>query len=186
MARIHRVNIGRSVFSLMGVICIIAAVVLIAIFMLRGETTSIDSGSIETAQSLACKGDNLIYPYSEGIDAEKRSLKINVILNNDELSSVSLIYKIYPKDASAIQQNTTNLHIAVNKSFGESGLGTDALGATYSSLADSVQMTFYAEARSINGVTAKYFLLENTSGNYVKDAIMQAYSNKGLSCILEE
>lgn len=161
------------------------AVVFLILFLLQGETKYSDSeGSTIKTQSITCAGDDITYPFQTA--SKSGAIKIHTVLNDDKLKSVSLVYKLYYSDPTVIEQVTTRMNADMNRAFGENGLGADALGVTYSPLSDSVQMTLYAERKNLNSSTAKFFLLEGSSGDYKKDEILQIYGGKNLDCALSE
>lgn len=177
---------NNTILSLIGLTALIIAIILTLLSMLYGNTTIVEGGDIKTTQSLTCESDQVVYPFFENDKANKRLLKISVIMHDDKVDTISLVYKLYYDDNRMIDGFTTSLHSAITESFGADGLEADALGATYSVLSDAAQMLLYAEARNINEVTNKYFLLENVKDVYEKDNVLKAYGAKGLKCVLNE
>lgn len=177
----------KWVLILIGSLLIVASIVSIIIFLLQGKTMSRYGGSnIENTQSVSCYSDMADYPFYNASDSGRHSIKINAILDNDRLSVVSLVYKIYFDNAKVIEQNNTHLRAAMNKAFANDGLGANAFDAAYSSLADSVQMTLYAERQQLNGNTSSYFLLDGANVNFAKENIIAIYNSKGLNCTVDE
>ena len=165
-------------------LCVLA-IILLVIFLLQGETKYSDSeGSTIKTQSITCVGNNITYPFQTA--PGNGTVKIHAILNDDKLKSISLVYELHYSDPKIVEQETTKLNADMNRAFGENGLGADTLGATYSPLIDSVQMTLYADRKSLNSNSAKFFLLEESSGDYRKDEILQIYGDKNLDCALSE
>lgn len=169
-----------------GVILLVIAAVLVFFFLLNGNIVSVASNSnIKAVQSVVCENDNVIYPFFQDV-ADGHHLKINMILEDDELDTISLVYKLYYKDVAVIEQENVNFRVAMGKSFGANGLGADSLNATYSSLPDAVQLTLYAEQNDISDVASRYLLLDEIDGDYKKDAIVKVYNSIGLNCIINE
>ena len=183
---LHNKNNSVSAIIFAGAVFLIIALVLGVLFLMGGNTTTIigDSG-FDAVQSITCENDNVIYPFFQD-DAYKRYLKINMILKDNELETISLIYKIYFDDSSTIERNNNNFRATMNKSFGAYGLRADSLNATYSSLSDAVQLSLYAERDDINDVTSRYLLLDEINGNYEKNDIVKVYNSIGLDCIINE
>lgn len=178
-------NNKRSWLFVSGIGLCALAVVFLILFLLQGKTKYSDSkGSTIKTQSITCASDNVVYPFQTASGGG--AIKIHIVLNDDKLKSISLVYRLYYSDSSAIEQETTRLNADMNRAFGENGLGVDALGVTYSPLADSVQMTLYTERKSLNSDSAKFFLLEESSGDYTKDKILRIYGDKNLNCALSE
>lgn len=172
---------------MVGLVLIVLAVVAFVAFLLHGSSITVNGGgNVTTTHSVSCEGNDATYPFGNSGEADKKSLSVKMVLNGDKMSTISLVYKLYYSDVSKIEKARMNFNSAINESFGESGIEADSFGATYSILSDAMQMTLYAEAKDINETAAKYFLLEDTNGNYEKNQILKAYSEKGLSCIVNE
>ena len=173
---------SNTILSLIGLTALIIAIVLTILSMLYGNTTIVEGGDVKTTQSLTCESDQIVYPFFKNDKANGRLLKISVIMHDDKIDTISLVYKLYYDDNRMIDGFTTSLHSAITESFGADGLEADALGVTYSSFSDSIQMTLYTESKSLDGITNKYFLLEDSYGNYDKDTILQVYKARKLKC----
>lgn len=175
----------RSVLIITGMGLIILAAIFLVLFMLQGDTKySEGEGSTSATTSITCTDDDATYPFRTASGGGV--MKIHAIIDGDKMKTVSLVYRLYYDDHSVIEGQTTRLNADMNRAFHESGLGADALNATYSSFDDSVQMTLYAHDKDINNNTAKFFLLEDASGDYKKDEIMRIYDEKGFDCTLDE
>ncbi len=169
------------IFVLLGSLLTIAAIVLVLLFLMQGKTTSIDPGSeVTTTESITCESTTTKYPILSG--GTLSNLKINAIFNNDKLHTISLTYKLNYGNNEAAKQGSATNHAAMNKSFSKDNLEPDSFDATYSILEDTFQMTLYAEAREINAISAKYFLLEDSS-KYTKEILTKTYNEKGLNCL---
>lgn len=175
----------KSTLVWVGVSSIILAVVLAVFFLTQGSMTTIESGSVDVVRSLTCESSDVIYSFYESDGADKRFLKINAVLNDDELDTISLTYKLYYPNSEVVEQRTTNMSITMSKSFAMDGLGADPLNVTYASFSDAVQMRLYAGAETLNSVSAKYFLLDGLN-KYNKDEIVKTYNVKGLNCVVKE
>lgn len=176
---------GYVFLILAGMGLLIVATVLIILFLLQGETVSVDGESeVEATVSMVCTSDEALYPFfAEG----EQSIKVNAVLEKDKISTIALTLKIHGgDDAKTIEQTTTRLNAAMNKAFGANGMTADALGATYSVLEDASQMRIYSEARNLNSASAQFFLLEELSGNYNRKKVEQAYNDRGLDCVVTE
>lgn len=175
----------RFVLIVAGIGLIILAVILLILFLLQGDTKySEGEGSASVTASITCTDQDAVYPFRTAPGGGV--MKIHAIIDDDKMKTVSLVYRLYYDDHSVIEGQTTRLNADMNRAFHESGLGADALNVTYSSFDDSVQMTLYAHDEDINNNTAKFFLLEDASGDYKKDEIMRIYDEKGFDCILDE
>lgn len=178
----QRSNDHRWIYYLMGLLFIVVAVVLAILFSLNGKTTISDQGeTVETMQSISCANKNVSYPFVGVNSSDNQSIKLDIILNNNKINTASLTYQLLT-DSNSVEQTRTNISIAINKFFAKDSLEHNALNATFSSLPDSVQMTLYAKAKDITGITAKYFLLESANGKYDNDTVIKALEEKGLLC----
>jgi|GEM_PF-3201104 len=172
----------KWIYYLVGLLCIAVAAVVAILFLLNnGKSVSNQGETIETVQSISCTGKNIPYPYVEANETDEQSIALDFILNNDKINTASLTYQLTTEPGS-VEKTTTNITIAINKSFAKDGLEHNALNATFSSLSDSAQMILYAKAKDITSATAKYFLLENANGKHDDDTIVKVLEEKGLSC----
>lgn len=179
-------NSHAWIYVLVGLILVIVAVVAIILFLLQGKTTVNQGGEVEVTESISCTSDEVVYPFIKHDDAEKRSLKINAIFDNDKLQTVNLTYKMYYDDEAKIKQRSADNHADLNKSFGEDSLGADYFDAKFSILNDALQLSLYAEAKEIGGVSAKYFLIDGPASGLKKDKITKNYNEKGLDCVIHQ
>ena len=174
-------NDHNWILVLLGSLMVVAAIVLTLLFLMRGKTTTVDPGTeVTTTESVTCESTTTIYPIITG--GHLISFKINAIFNNDKLDTISLTYKLRYEDAEAAKQGTANNHAAMNKSFAVDSLGPDAFDATYSTIDNTNQLSLYANAKEINAVNAKYFLLEDNS-KYTKSVVTKTYNEKGFNCL---
>ena len=172
------------VYVLIGIICIIITVVAIILFLLQGNTKTVSRGEVEISESVTCEGKGIVYPIFKYDGSKEKSIKINVLFDGEKLEKISLVYQLKYDDSKQIEQSSAENHAAMNKSFEADSLGADALGVRYSNLSDAMQMTLYAEAKALNGVTAKYFLLDGLN-SYTKENITKKYNNQGLDCVIK-
>ena len=174
---------GKNTFILAGMGLIIVAVILIVVFLLNGSMT-IDNapGDATVTKSLSCESTQVPYPMIGHDDAEKRFLKINVIFKDQKVDKISLIYKMFYDDADKINASKSLNHADLNINFGSDSLSADSFGAVYSSLKDAMQISLHAEARDVNEVSAKYFLLDDAARLYDRDKLAKLYNSKGFDC----
>ena len=169
---------------LIGIIRIIITVVSVVLFLLQGSTKTVSTGEVEIAESVTCNGEGIFYPIFKYDNSESKSIKINAMFDGDKFETISLVYKLNYNNSEQIKQSTTENHIAMNKSFDADSLSADSFDTHFSNLADAAQMTLYAEAKELNGVTAKYFLLDGVT-NYTKDTMTKKYNSQGLDCVIK-
>lgn len=176
----------KWVYALMGIICMVVTLVLVALFLMQGNKKVTNTGGdVMATESMTCSSDEVIYPVFTYDNSKKKSLKVNIVLNDNKLDTISLIAKLYYDDAKEIEQSSAENHAAMNRSFYADSMSADSFEANYSYLEDAMQMTLYAKAKELNGMNAKYFLIETISG-YTKEALKNNYNKQGLSCLIKE
>lgn len=173
------------VYVLIGIVCIIVTVIAIILYLLQGSTKTISGGEVELSESMACEGEGFFYPMFKYDNAKSKSIKINIMLNDDKIDTINLIYELGYDDAEQIKQSSAENHAAMNFSFEDDSLGPDALRAHYSNLEKASQMALYAEAKDLNGVTKKYFLLDGVN-SLTKDNIAKKYNELGMNCEIKD
>lgn len=177
----------KWILILLGIICIVIAFVLLIIFLLQGNTKTIsEGGSIEPTEAITCTSDEVIYPFFKSNDAKSRSMKINAIFDNDKLDIITLTYKLEYDDAKQAEQSSAENHASLNTQFAEDSLGADALDTHFSLLKNAMQLSLHADAKEVTGITSKYFLIDNSSGNHKKDSLTKMFNSKGLDCIINQ
>jgi len=172
----------RLMIVSMLLICV--AAVCILMFFMQGQTT-ISSGhdGTEVQERLACEAHTIAYPLFDYDNSDNKSIKINAVFVDDELNSISLIYKLYYGSSEEVNKSESVNHAALNIISQSEGLGPDVFEATYSKLRDGLQLSLYASKSEINDKTLKYFMLEDLDGiSYSREKIMDVYANKGLKC----
>lgn len=172
------------VYVLLGMVCIIILIIVWLLYLLQGDTRTTSESEVIRSEAIACDGEGMLYPFFDYDGSNSKMVKINAVFNDDELDTIALTVKLYYDDAGQIERSNTNNHAAMNKSFASDALGADSLDAHYSNLQDAMQMTLYARAKDLNGVTSKYFLADGIS-NYSKDALTRYYNDRGLNCVVK-
>lgn len=176
---------NRWIFFLVGILCIVVAIVLLILYFMQGKITITDhGGEIETTESITCISNKVAYPYFKEDDAKKKDLKINAIFNDSKLDTITLTYQLDYDDEVQAEQASAEHHAELNKKFYEDSMNADALGTHFSVIKGTMQLSLRAESKEITGVTSKYFLIDNTSGNHKKDSLVKIFSNKGLNCTI--
>lgn len=186
----HDAKTTKAILIALCVIFVIAILAVVIWRLMQGtETTTGDWAATESNDSLTCEVNNMEYPFFEYDNATKKNTKVNVIFDNaDKLSTISLKQTMYYDSASEINASEAFNHAAMNISFQNNGLGADAFNATYTLLEDSMRMSLYANASKINGVSVKYFLLDQEGGttNYNLTTVQKIYEDKGFKCTVKD
>ena len=176
-------RIGSEVFVAIGMFLVIVAVVLLLAFFLRGQTTvSGENPDVKSTISLNCVSDDYKYDFFPYDNSDNKNLKIDIIFENEKVSSASLVYMLYYQNAENITESDAENHASMNINFSKDGLEADALNANFSKLSDGLKMSLYANIEDINDVTSKYFLLDYFDKGYTIKNIQRVYESKGLIC----
>lgn len=176
-------HIGSEVFVAIGMFLVIVAVVLLLAFFLRGQTTvSGENPDVKSTISLNCVSDDYKYDFFPYDNSDNKNLKIDIIFENEKVSSASLVYMLYYQNAENITESDAENHASMNINFSKDGLEADALNANFSKLSDGLKMSLYANIEDINDVTSKYFLLDYFDKGYTIKNIQRVYESKGLVC----
>lgn len=176
-------RIGSEVFVAAGMFLVIVAVVLLLAFFLRGQTTvSGENPDVKSTISLNCVSNDYKYDFFPYDNSDNKNLKIDIIFENEKVSSASLVYMLYYQDVESITESDAENHASMNINFSKDGLEADALNANFSKLSDGLKMSLYANIEDINDVTSKYFLLDYFDNGYTIKNIQRVYESKGLIC----
>ena len=176
---------NRGLYISLGFLFVCAAVVLLILFLLHGSTV-ITNGPSESSlySSLTCEGDGIDYPIFTYDKSIKKHMKIVALFNDKKLNSINLIYQLYYDSASDVKESINQNHAAMNLSFSAIDLPADSFDAKYSNLGDNMQMALYAN-NNVDGMSAKYFLLNNATNIYDKQSMAKVYAAKGLNCVTD-
>ena len=175
----ERVKLWTGLVFLFAILLLTIATI---VFLTEGKSTIINQENIvENSKALTCEKSDVQYPLLTE-DIGKGTLKINFVFKNDRLSIVSLVYKVHYDDVSQIERNEVKTRIQMTENFSKDGLGSEALGVVFSALENALQLSLYANANEINGVTAKYFLLDDLNDLYKQKTMRDFYTEKGFDC----
>lgn len=169
-----------------GIILILVAIVLITIFLLRGETTVINNETeTERRITVSCEIAGLEYPFFRYDNSIKKTTKVAFLFSNEKFKTISLSQAMYYDDGDLVKNSEAQNHAAMGISFGENGLDANALSSAYSMQADKMVMTLYATENDFNINTSKYFLAQGYSSKSTVDGLKKNYAAQGFTCIEE-
>lgn len=183
---------GKSIicgwlWALIGAILVVSGMIVAIVLLLKGETSVSNPGrEIKSTAALSCEGDNITYPFFVTDYSNSRKTRIRAAFTNEDLDTISLTYQLSYDSEAQIEKSNTDNSIAMNEDFHNDGLARDALGMKFSALSNAAQMTLYAEASSLNDITAKYFLLNKAMGNYTQGNLRSIYEEIGLDCEIKD
>lgn len=182
---VKRKKAERIALMAMGGVLLVIAMVLLVIFLIRGQT-KIQGGNPEPVGStaLSCESSITKYPFFEDDNATARNLRVNAILENDKVKSISLFYKLTYKTESRAAKEKDLLRAAISTALQNSGVGVNVINDTYVSDGTELTMNLYLNGSKLDEVTEGYFMLDNTSGaEYNMVNLQKMLAAKGLKCV---
>lgn len=166
--------------------CVIISI--IVTILLNGNTTitGVFQGNTVT-DTLVCESDQVAYSIFAFDGSASKNLRINAIFEDNQLNSVSLMYKLNYNDQETLSFSEARNHVEVNESFKNDGLNYDALNAKYGIMSDGIQFSIYAKDNNINEKTLKYFMISSIYDISKIDIekMSKSYNDKGLNCIIK-
>ena len=168
-------------FYLAGFLLVVAAVILVIVFLMRGETRTYgEYADPESNESISCELEGFQYPFFTRDGADSKLTKIKISFYNRGIKSISLTQILsYSSDELAAASSTIN-HAAMNNSFSNI-LGADALGANYNVSDGKMRFTIYVDEKDYNQLSKKYFLVNGDPGDI--DDFAENYAEQGFDCI---
>lgn len=180
----------KSIFALIAFILVLVFVVILIIFLLRGQTTvSGEYPEDVKDRSLVCRVEYLSYPIFTYDGSDKKDLEVSIIFGQSSARSISLKYNLYYSDAEKIKASEAINHAAMNKSFGADSLHADALGISYARLSDRMSTSLYSQFGKVDSVSAKYFMIDRYEDYSIPSSLEELkanYERKGFSCQVSE
>lgn len=173
---------------LIGILLIVASVVLIIWFFLKGEVTVTGSyPKPETSDSITCIGADIPYPYFRTDGVSKTIINVTGVFEDDKLSTISLIYSIYYSNPNDVNRNIAVNQANINLATQADGLGSNIFNIHFSEFSDHIDARFYAEAKDITARSSKYLMLNSAleHDTYSKSLVEKIYTKQGLDCIVK-
>lgn len=166
-----------------GIFLIIVSVILIIIFLLKGQTTVVgQNGSIINSESLVCESENQNYQFLSYDHAIRKTAKISALFNNNELSSISLLYTLYYSDSELIEASRTINSSQLNVFYSKDGLPANSFSKSVSSNNAVVTISLYADKTNFNNETSKYFMADKLDEKSNPEDFEKLYIEKGFTC----
>ena len=167
-----------------GILLIIISIILIAVFLLKGQTTVTgQNGSITTVKSLVCETDNPEYQFLSYDNSDKKNAKVSVLFNANGINSISLLFTLHYSDSKAVDSsraiNSANLYIF----YGEDGLPANSFSKSLSSDNEKVTISLYASRDDFNSMTSKYFMADGLEENSDIEDFERSYTKQWFVCI---
>ena len=162
-----------------GVALILAAIIMVLCFLMRGQTT-VTGGYLEGVRSTSAKCENasMEYPFFSHNGVSSKKITINLLFSDEHLRSASLMYELrYANEADVMKSEAIN-HASMNKSIGAAGVN-DVLSPTYSYDSTSLRMNLYALGNDFDKVK-KFFLIDVSPSDV--DSFRRSYESMGFTC----
>lgn len=163
-----------------GMTLIFIAIILILMFFMQGSTiVSGEFPDTKKIESLSCVAENIDYPTFTYDNSKRKTIKVNVTFNNDDLQSISLVHTLYYNNDKEVTDSEALNHAAVNID----SKAADIFDAHYSKFSDAMTMTMYAERKNINNTNKKYAMLNLIYvDNLDKASVKWNYETLGFDC----
>ncbi len=172
--------------SLMLIFVII--IVIIIMNALNGKTTVTgEYGGTKKLETLVCQSERTDYPFFKYDYSDSKSLKINAVFEDEELSSISLYYKLNYSDEEMAKKSESVNHAAMSEHFNDDEMEFDDLNSKYSFLDSSLQISLYAKKADFNEKSLRYFMLNNiyNAEKLTKEKMAKIYNEAGLNCVIK-
>lgn len=169
--------------SFIGIVLIIASVILLIGFGLKGQTR-VNGNYPEDIKStsLKCSSTTAIYPFFSYDNASSRSTTVNIIFGNNGPITFALTTELFYTNATDINGSYAHNHAAMNKAFSEDGLASDSFSARYTKSDEKMIMNLYAKRSDLNANSMKYFLAENLEPTSTINQFERNYEVQGFTC----
>ena len=180
----------KIVSIILTITAIIIAAMVILLYFLRGNTTTI-TNEVEpfSNDSLSCTSAQITYPFFKNNNAEAQTTRIDLIFANNKLSTIALSYILYYDNKNTVIASEAINHANMNHSFYDNHLGSDAFNAKYTKMSDSLRFNLYAHDSDINPASAKYFLINLTNVQTMPTTLTDyqiMYEEQGMTCVKPE
>ena len=174
----------KTLLSTFGIILFLIAFVLLVLFFMKGQTTTKGEFPEDVvSEAIACSSKSIQFPYFTYDNSIGKEMKVNVIFENNNISSISLIYDLkYDNESKSLESYNIN-HSALNTYFGQNSLESDALGAVFANLGSEMKLSLYASGDELNVNTAKFFMVpEGVNLGAGIEILMGQYEKSGFTC----
>ena len=181
---------AKNVFSreskiVLGIILVLVASVLLFVFFMHGKTTFVNSGvKIEDSDSISCISKSVKYPFT-GV-YEDSELSVKILFNNGKAETISLVNVLYLDSVDDAKKAAAACGAAMDIRFGKDGLSANSFSATYASSDNKMTMTLYTHIGEVQGVSKKYFLLDDINEGSSMDEYVSGYEKMGFECSKKE
>lgn len=178
-----RKKTNKNWYILMLVVGIIILIVFIIWLLMKGDikTTGEYPDDVKNS-SLSCTTAGFKYPFSKYDESTKKETTVNILFINNKIDSITLIYTLNYDTERGIIASEANIHADMNKSFADSGLGVDALGANYAKTDNAMTLTLHADKGILDANSGKYFLINDIPIDSSISVYARNYKNQGFKC----
>ena len=177
-----------KLYAIIGTMIIVIVIAIIILsFLLKSKTTT-NKENITSIKNdfLRCEATDIDYPIFTYYNSNGKTLKIDLIFNDDKLKTIALEYTLDYSDRSIVATSEAHNRAAMNISFGKNNLDTDEFNAKYTKLDNALRMNLYANDSDIDYITTPYFMI-NADGSELPKTLIEYqlnYEQQGLSCTI--
>lgn len=166
-----------------GIFLIIVSIILIAVFLLKGQTTVTgQNGSTINSESLICESENQNYQFLSYDRTTRKTAKISALFNNNELNSISLLYTLYYSDLELVETSKTVNSAQLNVFYSKDGLPANSFFKSVSSSNITVTISLYADKTNFDNKTSKYFMADGLDKISNYEDFKKLYTERGFTC----
>lgn len=179
----------NSKIRLLCTLFVMAIIIVILIWLLRGKTTVIGQYPENIRnESLSCSSTGIIYKKTNEVDSEDKELRIDMVFDNDEeLNSISLKYILRFDSIAEARAATLNSQAQFNIGLQTIGYTAEKFNNKFTQLDNTLIITLNISAKnSLTEIARSYFLIEGTDEKNLPITLSDYRANyelQGFSCI---
>ena len=169
--------------TIIGIFLILISIVSIICFLLSGQTTTTgQTGSIVSSNSLTCEGNNIPYQFLSYDNAKSKNAKITASFNDDKLNAISFSYTLYYGSPEQAEESKTINSAELNVFYGKDGLPANSFSKSLYADNEKTVISLYANTDDFNDRTSKYFIADGLGKNSSFDSFVKKYEEQGFIC----
>lgn len=185
----------KSVYGIIGVFCIVLAIVLAIVFILSDhhETRTTVNKDEEDMTSMDCNTNELsenVEPFFDYGDPVTTAHEIKTVFRNDKLDVVTYKYNGTYDSEKLAEEEMSSMHAQYNKYLGEHGIDQSVANPNFSRNNETVNIALYLEKDKLDHYTAEIFFISDdefaTAKDFSKKTMKELYESKGFSCTVHD
>lgn len=170
------------VFTIAGISLTVTAVVLMILFLLRGE--KVVGGQYPEpfhTKSLSCTKEDESYPFFRYDESTKKTIEVLGTFDDNVIRAISLKYVLYYSNPEQIPISIAQNQAALNLRFQEEGLGNRAFSASYSDGGDKMTLTLFEDGTNLSAQKTKYFLVDGVT-DFSAEGLEKHFTSRNYIC----